>query len=515
MPFQDEYFNTVPLPVRLSFATAGARYDELTDKRRLLTQTRAFPLSRFTGREADLFVGETPSGRARVDADGTLSVVAGAVPELPAVEVRISVSLGSAVLLPTALPLAEGAIVVLSHATGDPVCVRFSGRTDGWATGELVLIDSTLGVRLGSMTACAPSRPAAPNGIVTHVPLGSMLLDVTDLDQVGEGTILGLSHQITQPFRLVSGSTPLAEGYLRSVLPGEVTARQDWGEAGPPNPGVPLVAFVVTRSLLPGAISAVDPVAPSTPSGETVTPTPLQFLLSSLAASRVANLIAQCDPLIAGWLLRVLASTNASAAGDQLRRALDAGRDEAVRAFLTCNPHNTDRSVQWAVAGYVAGLLSSEELDQAATEAEALSDGSTDALPSGIDEAARIVVGALGGVPERLVAPILAELETDQPESFAGVREQLFFFEDIARLDDRSIQKVLREVDIKDLVHALAGASADTKEAITRNMSKRAAEMLEEEIRYAGTPNDAAVDKSRLLIRGVVAKLVEYGEIVA
>lgn len=516
MAFQDEYFNTVPLPVRLSFATAGARYDELTDRRRVLTQTRAFPLSRFTAREADLFIGETPAGRARVDADGTLSSVAGTVPELPAVEVRISVSIGPAVLLPSALPLAEGAVVVLSHATGAPVCVRFSGRTDGWATGELVLIDSTLGVRLVEMTPCDAGRRSAASGIVAHVPLGSMLIDVTDLDQVGEGTILGLSHQITEPFRLTGGSTPLADGYLRAVLPGEVSVRQDWGEAGPPAPGVPLVAFIVTRPLNAG--SAPAPVAGVAGTGAQMSEddqsaVALRFLLSALSESRLANVVAQSEPLIAGWLLKVLASINAGAAGAQLSRALEQRRDDVAGAFLTCSPKDADRAVQQAVAEYVAGLLSPEELEQASVEAEAFGQD-TDSLPGALDEPVQVAVRALGGVPERLLTPVLDQLEAQQREAVAGVREHLFFFEDIARLDDRSIQKVLREVDTKDLVHALAGAAPETKDAITRNMSRRAAEVLEEEIGYAGTPSDAAVDESRLLIRGVVAKLVEYGEIV-
>lgn len=519
MAFQNDYFNNQPFPARLSFATSAVRLDELSERQWLKLRTRSYRLSRFLSREADLWIGESRVGRATVDGEGLLSVTSGAVPPLEHLEVRISASLGWAVLLPSALPVSEGAVIPLSHASADLVCVRFGGLRDGWATGELVLIGSTLGVRLVAMAPCGAGRPSSPNGVVTHVSLGSLLIDATDLDQVGEGTILGLGHPSTEPFRLISGTTPIAEGYLRSVLPGEVSTQQEWGESGPPDPETPYVAFVVTRSLLPrdGAKQAgTDVTPPSTAGGPAFDqPVSLPILLSSLAETRLFNLIEHSEPLIAGFLLKILAAGNPGAAAQQLTRALEDGNREAVVAFAVCSPADTDGSVQSLVAGHVAGLLSADELQQARVEEDAFAEASGDGLPPGLDRPVEVAAGALGLIREQLLVRAISALQDEHQELASAIRARLFLFEDIATLDDRSIQKLLREIDTADLVNALFGAAPAAMKAITRNMSKRAVEMLEEEMSYAQTPGEHTVDEARLKIRRILAKLIEHGEVVA
>jgi flagellar motor switch protein FliG len=103
--------------------------------------------------------------------------------------------------------------------------------------------------------------------------------------------------------------------------------------------------------------------------------------------------------------------------------------------------------------------------------------------------------------------------ETDE-ELAAEVRRLLFVFEDIVKLDDRSIQLVLREADQKDLALALRGVNDDVKERILSNMSERGATMLVEEMAYQPPQRKRVVEEAQGRIVAIVRKLEEAGALV-
>ena len=103
--------------------------------------------------------------------------------------------------------------------------------------------------------------------------------------------------------------------------------------------------------------------------------------------------------------------------------------------------------------------------------------------------------------------------ETDE-ELAAEVRRLLFVFEDIVKLDDRSIQLVLREADQKDLALALRGVSDEVKERILTNMSERGAQMLLEEMEYQPPQRKRVVEEAQGRIVAIVRKLEEAGAVV-
>jgi flagellar motor switch protein FliG len=94
------------------------------------------------------------------------------------------------------------------------------------------------------------------------------------------------------------------------------------------------------------------------------------------------------------------------------------------------------------------------------------------------------------------------------------VRSRMFVFEDIVTLDDRSVQLVLRQVDAKELATALKGVRTEVREKITRNMSERAAQNLEEEITLLGPVRMKTVEESQGAIVRVIRALEESGQIV-
>jgi len=140
-----------------------------------------------------------------------------------------------------------------------------------------------------------------------------------------------------------------------------------------------------------------------------------------------------------------------------------------------------------------------------------------------LDMVTRMEYSAAGGVgsladilnksdrgTERNILGHLAEVDAELAEE---VRSLLFVFEDLLKLDDRTIQLVLKEVDSKDLALALRGASDDVKERILANMSERAAEMLREEMEFMPPQRRRVIEEAQTKIVAVVRRLEDSGAI--
>jgi flagellar motor switch protein FliG len=109
---------------------------------------------------------------------------------------------------------------------------------------------------------------------------------------------------------------------------------------------------------------------------------------------------------------------------------------------------------------------------------------------------------------------ILEGLERTNPELADEIRQRMFVFEDIAGLDDRSIQLVLRQVDGKELAVALKGVSNSVRDKIAKNMSERAAANLREEIDMLGPVRIKTVEEAQGNIVRVIRALEEAGQLV-
>ncbi|WP_126992861.1 flagellar motor switch protein FliG [Thermosipho globiformans] len=128
----------------------------------------------------------------------------------------------------------------------------------------------------------------------------------------------------------------------------------------------------------------------------------------------------------------------------------------------------------------------------------------------GIDTAAEII----NNIDRATEKSIMEKLGYESPELAEEIRRRLFVFEDLLKLDDRSVQLVLREVDTRDLAVALKGASEELKEKIFNNMSKRAAQLLKDELEFMGPVRIKDVEEAQQKIINVVRRLEEAGEIV-
>lgn len=124
------------------------------------------------------------------------------------------------------------------------------------------------------------------------------------------------------------------------------------------------------------------------------------------------------------------------------------------------------------------------------------------------------LIEMLANVDRGTEKTIIESLSETDPELAEEIRKRMFVFEDIILLDDRAIQQVLKSVESKDLSLALKGSTEEVSEKIFKNMSKRAADMLREDMEFAGPVRVKDVQEAQQKIVNVIRKLEETGEIV-
>ena len=128
----------------------------------------------------------------------------------------------------------------------------------------------------------------------------------------------------------------------------------------------------------------------------------------------------------------------------------------------------------------------------------------------GVDQVVEILNSTDRGTEKH----IMEILEIEDPELADEIRKKMFVFEDILLLDNKAIQRVLREVDNGDLELALKGTNEEVQNAIFTNLSKRLAEMIKEDMEFMGPVRMKDVEDAQQKIVNVIRKLEDTGEII-
>ena len=124
------------------------------------------------------------------------------------------------------------------------------------------------------------------------------------------------------------------------------------------------------------------------------------------------------------------------------------------------------------------------------------------------------IVDILNTVDRGTEKHIMESLEIEEPELADEIRKKMFVFEDILSLDDKSIQRVLREVDNNELAIALKGANEEVQNVIFNNLSKRLITMIKEDMEYMGPVRMKDVEEAQQKIVNIIRKLEDAGEII-
>ena len=124
------------------------------------------------------------------------------------------------------------------------------------------------------------------------------------------------------------------------------------------------------------------------------------------------------------------------------------------------------------------------------------------------------IVSILNSVDRGTEKHIMETLEIEEPELADEIRKKMFVFEDILLLNDRAIQRVLRDVENSDLAVALKSTNEEVQNVIFKNLSTRLAAMIKEDIEFMGPVRMKDVEEAQQKIVNIIRKLEDSGEII-
>lgn len=124
------------------------------------------------------------------------------------------------------------------------------------------------------------------------------------------------------------------------------------------------------------------------------------------------------------------------------------------------------------------------------------------------------VVEVLNGVDRATEKTILDALEIQDPELAEEIKKRMFVFEDIITLDNRSIQRVIRDCENEDLILSMKVSSEEVKDILFKNMSQRMAESFKEEMDVMGPVRLRDVEEAQSRIVATIRRLEDAGEII-
>jgi flagellar motor switch protein FliG len=213
--------------------------------------------------------------------------------------------------------------------------------------------------------------------------------------------------------------------------------------------------------------------------------------IAEMDARQIFNLVRHEQPQTIALVLSYVPAEKAAQVFDLIRPDV---RDQVIERLATMSPtpvEVVERVVEVLTAK--AGVKQQRPLNQT----------------GGVKTAADV----LNAMDKSQSKSLLLNIEQRNPELTQAIRQKMFTFEDLSSLDTQTLQRILREVDMKDLAVALKTASDTLKEALLASVSKRGAEAIREEIAFMGPLKLRDIEAAQLRIIDVVRKLESDGEI--
>lgn len=209
-------------------------------------------------------------------------------------------------------------------------------------------------------------------------------------------------------------------------------------------------------------------------------------------ASQLLNFIQDEHPQTIALILSYLSSAQASAIISSLGPDKQADVAKRIAQMDRTSP-DVIKSVEKVLERKLASLVNQDYT-----------------IVGGVDS----IVEILNTVDRGTEKHIMETLEIEDPELADEIRRKMFVFEDILSLDDKSIQRVLREVDNNELAVALKGANDEVQNVIFNNLSKRLSSMIREDMEYMGPVRLKDVEEAQQKIVNVIRKLEDSAEII-
>ena len=218
---------------------------------------------------------------------------------------------------------------------------------------------------------------------------------------------------------------------------------------------------------------------------------PFEFVRKT-DASQLLNFIQDEHPQTIALILSYLSSTQASAIISSLSPDKQADVAKRIAQMDRTSP-DVIKEVEKILEKKLSSLVNQDYT-----------------IVGGVDS----IVDILNTVDRGTEKHIMESLEIEEPELADEIRKKMFVFEDILSLDDKSIQRVLREVDNNELAVALKGSNDEVQNVIFNNLSKRLVTMIKEDMEYMGPVRMKDVEEAQQKIVNIIRKLEDAGEII-
>ncbi|HHX12926.1 MAG TPA: flagellar motor switch protein FliG [Clostridiales bacterium] len=218
---------------------------------------------------------------------------------------------------------------------------------------------------------------------------------------------------------------------------------------------------------------------------------PFEFVRKT-DASQLLNFIQEEHPQTIALILSYLSSSQASTIISALGPDKQADVAKRIAQMDRTSP-DVIKSVEKVLERKLASLVNQDYT-----------------IVGGVDS----IVEILNTVDRGTEKHIMETLEIEDPELADEIRRKMFVFEDILSLDDKSIQRVLREVDNNELAVALKGANDEVQNVIFNNLSKRLSSMIREDMDYMGPVRLKDVEEAQQKIVNIIRKLEDSSEII-
>lgn len=215
-------------------------------------------------------------------------------------------------------------------------------------------------------------------------------------------------------------------------------------------------------------------------------------LLENIDPKQIVNFIQKEHPQTIALLLAHMEAKNAAPIVSALPQELQVDVATRIATMESISPETLDQ-VEEVLVSQIKSLFGGDVSEIGGVKA---------------------VAELLNNVDRGAEKNILGNLERENPELATEIKNLMFVFEDVLLLDDRSMQRVLKEVDTKELSMALKGASDELQVKFFRNMSSRAAEMIKEDMDFMGPIRLKDVEEVQQRIVDVIRRLEEDGEII-
>jgi flagellar motor switch protein FliG len=510
----DRFFD-IPLPLIIKFNSVRLRFNELFENKENSYRNRKYLLKNFIGKQGFITLCDIELSSIKVVEENDVlnieiennDVIEKLEEAVTNGNLNLSGSAGQGLMKAEDIhKIKSGSIIALERSEGMSSTLIIPEIDYVLFQGETINIGDHLGLRIIDNDSYFRKDQVDKEIVTGEVILGSISIKPIDLNSYDIGTIVEFDSFCSPLFFILSDGTSF-RGFLQYFTKEELLKQDSC---------VNKIQDSLDEMILTFRVTSVTGTEQQDNVNKTESPIKrtnktIDSIFSTLSYSRLLFFLISVPPNVAIWVLKISNSKNSSQLlFDYCINFSEDKRVEIINMFISCNPFITPKTISKVIYNLFESIMDSEELAVLEECSQTKKDFPTVDRDK-IVKAAEII----NGLGEYEKQSIIKWFKTSNSDGYQLVDKYIFLFTDIAKLEDSNIQKLLRSIDIKDLVIALTGEDLDKTftSVIERNMSSNACKLLHDDILNMNVSEKQRYT-SRDTITGILRQLEDNGSIV-